>query len=56
MAGSQKASLEDCAIEFDYVVVPVIQTEDELVHTAENGYVCGDPECLCATIGYGEVA
>jgi len=46
MTGNQKAFLEDCQIEFDYVVVPVIKTEDEPVHTA----------CLCVTVGYGEVA
>lgn len=29
----------------EYIVIPM---EDELVHTAENGYCCGDPDCYCA--------
>jgi len=26
----------------------IIPMEDELVHTAENGYCCGDSTCYCA--------
>jgi hypothetical protein len=26
-----------------------VECEDEPVHTAENGYVCGDPTCYCAS-------
>ena len=26
----------------------IIPMEDDLVHTAENGYCCGDPTCYCA--------
>jgi hypothetical protein len=26
----------------------VIPMEDDLYHTAENGYCCGDPTCYCA--------
>ena len=22
--------------------------EDQVLHTAENGYCCGDPDCICA--------
>lgn len=29
----------------EIVIVPM---EDELYHTAENGYCCGDPTCYCA--------
>lgn len=24
-----------------------VEMEDESVHTAENGYCCGDPTCYC---------
>jgi hypothetical protein len=27
--------------------LPVVM-EDDLVHTAENGYCCGDSTCFCA--------
>lgn len=27
----------------------IIPMEDDLVHTADNGYCCGDPTCSCAT-------
>lgn len=26
-----------------------IECEDEPIHTAENGYMCGDPTCICAS-------
>lgn len=26
-----------------------IECEDTPIHTAENGYVCGDPTCICAS-------
>jgi hypothetical protein len=29
----------------EIIIVPM---EDELYHTAENGYCCGDPTCYCA--------
>jgi hypothetical protein len=29
----------------DYIIVPM---EDDLIHTAENGYNCGDSSCYCA--------
>jgi hypothetical protein len=28
-----------------YIIIPM---EDDLVHTAANGYNCGDPTCYCA--------
>jgi hypothetical protein len=28
-----------------YIIIPM---EDDLVHTAANGYKCGDPTCYCA--------
>jgi hypothetical protein len=34
--------------EFVYPIIPV-QMEDDGVHTAENGYCCGDPTCYCAS-------
>jgi hypothetical protein len=27
-----------------YIIIPM---EDDLVHTAANGYCCGDPFCPC---------
>ncbi len=34
----------------NYVCVPIIPVEEaeDMLHTAENGYVCGDPQCACA--------
>jgi hypothetical protein len=28
-----------------HIIIPM---EDDLVHTATNGYKCGDPTCFCA--------
>jgi hypothetical protein len=30
-----------------YIVIPY-EDEADLVHTAANGYKCGDPTCYCA--------
>ena len=31
-----------------YVLGPIpVPMEDEITHTAENGYECEDPECIC---------
>lgn len=27
----------------------IIPMEDDLLHTAANGYCCGDPTCYCAS-------
>ncbi len=27
----------------------IIPMEDDLLHTAENGYCCGDPTCYCTS-------
>ena len=32
----------------DLPQIIIVPMEDDLVHTAENGYVCGDPTCYCA--------
>jgi hypothetical protein len=34
----------------------IIPMEDELYHTAENGYCCGDPTCYCAGDDQGDSA
>ena len=30
----------------EYIIIPM---EDDPVHTAANGYKCGDPTCFCAS-------
>jgi len=29
-----------------HIIIPM---EDDLLHTAANGYKCGDPTCFCAS-------
>ena len=29
---------------------PVVIMEDDILHTAENNYLCNDPECPCRLV------